>query len=145
MHPTAHATPNVCTSCSSFRPRLSLPTYSGCAQVLLVHVKDLQLALLVTRLIEVRDAAPGTSTAVTGSRFGGGGLLGRGGLGGGFGAGRGFGGGFGGGGWGDGDEEPAPDANAAYASLGRASRKLIRAELLPMFDGENYESNSLRG
>lgn len=50
-------------------------------QVILMHVKDLQLALVIARLVEVRDAVATTATPSAEAR----------------GSSRGFGGGFGGG------------------------------------------------
>lgn len=94
----------------------------------------------------MRDAESTTPISTGASSFGGGGFGGGGGLlgrgGGGFGGGfsRGFGGGAGAGA--GGDVEPAPDAGAACASLGGASRRLIREEFLPLFDGECYVCSS---
>ncbi|CAM9704470.1 unnamed protein product, partial [Ectocarpus fasciculatus] len=116
-------------------------------QVILMHVKDLQLALLIARLVEIRDGGGGavTSPRTTGSLGGFSGVGGYGGAPGG--GGGGFGGGFGlgsfgrglnggaGGGAGEGDDAGG-DSAAAYRSIGGASRKLLRDELLPVFDGE---------
>lgn len=106
-------------------------------------MKDLQLCLVVARLIEVRDGtsaspAPAGRSGFGGGFGGGGGLLGRGGgsFGGGGRFGDGFVGGFGSNGGGR-IGELAPDAGAAYASLGGACRKLLREEFLPKHDGEH--------
>jgi len=102
-----------------------------------MHVNDVQLALVIARLVEIRDGGGGSPPA---SSLGGvGGIGGFGG--GGFGARR-FGGGFGGGlggglGGGGGDGSAGVTAAAAHKSIGGASRKLLRDELLPMFDGES--------
>lgn len=105
-----------------------------------MHVKDLQLALVIARLVEIRDGAGASvpSRAI-------GSLGGVGGYGGGFGGrGRGsFGAGFhGGGGVGAGDGEDEVTSAAAHKSLGGASRKLLRDELLPVFDGESDASQA---
>lgn len=98
-----------------------------------MHVKDLQLAFLVSRLIEARDGAgssPTTMLTSTGG-LGSGGGFGLGGLGGG-----GFGGGFGSVGRGGRDNEDKVNVAAVHESIGGASRKLLRDEFLPTFDGE---------
>lgn len=102
-------------------------------------MKDIQLALTVVRLIEVRDAGGAKGMgSVGGDRIGGfGGGGGIGGLGGGigsFGGGGGI-GGLGGGGGGESDDVEA-DAGAIYATIGGATRKVLRDEFLPTFDGE---------
>lgn len=104
-------------------------------------MKDLQLALTVVRLVEVRDAGGGKGMGSIGGNgigsFGGGGAIRS------FGGGGGGGiGGFGGGGIGSfgggGDESDVEaDAGAVYATIGGATKKILRDEFLPTFDGES--------
>lgn len=109
-----------------------------------MHVKDLQLALVIARLVEMRDGGGAPApTRVVGSLGGMGGY--GGGVGGFGGRGRGsFGAGFhgGGGGFGAGDDEVEVTAAAAHKSIGGASRKLLRDELLPVFDGDSDASQA---
>eukprot|EP00752_Nemacystus_decipiens_P003935 g3603.t1 len=115
-------------------------------QVILMHVNDPQLAFVIARLVEIRDGGGATPAARPSGSLGGfggmGGFAGGGG-GGGFGV-RGFGGGFhgGGGGGGGGGDEDGVNASAAHKSIGGASRKLLRDEFLPMFDGESDVSKA---
>lgn len=82
-------------------------------KVILLHVKDLQLALLIARLVEVRDAEDLTQgfggTAVGGVRV------------------------------------ATNAAVAAFALLKGPSRKVLREEFLPAFDGENNRWGGLGG
>ena len=111
-----------------------------------MHVNDPQLAFVIARLVEIRDGGGASpATRPSGSLGGLGGMGGFAGGGGGFGA-RGFGGGFhggpSGGGVAGGDDEGGVNAAAAHKSIGGASRKLLRDEFLPMFDGENDVSKA---
>lgn len=112
-----------------------------------MHVNDPQLAFVIARLVEIRDgggASPATRPSGSLGGLGGMGGFAGGGGGGGFGA-RGFGGGFHGGssgGGGGGGDEDGVNAAAAHKSIGGASRKLLRDEFLPMFDGESDVSKA---
>lgn len=112
-----------------------------------MHVNDPQLAFVIARLVEIRDGGGASPAAGKSGSLGSlGGMSGfAGGGGGGFGA-RGFGGGFygglGGGGGGSGGDEAGVNAAAAHKSIGGASRKLLRDEFLPMFDGESDVSKA---
>lgn len=124
----------ACRSDSTLPPPLS--------KVILMHVNDPQLAFVIARLVEIRDGGGASPAARTPGPLGGLGGMGgfaSGGGGGGFGAARGFGGGFHGGpgGGGSGGDEDGVNAAAAHKSIGGASRKLLRDEFLPIFDGES--------
>lgn len=108
-------------------------------------MKDIQLALTVVRLVEVRDAAGAKGMgSIGGNRIGGfGGGGGIGGFGGGMGSFGGGIGGFGGGGGGDGSDVEA-DAGAVYATIGGATRKVLHDEFLPTIDGEGEPSKAGR-
>lgn len=111
-------------------------------QVILMHVNDPQLAFVIARLVEIRDGgSPARPSGSLGALGGLGGFAARGGGGGGFGA-RAFGGGFHGGPGGSGGDEDAVNSAAAHKSIGGASRKLLRDEFLPMFDGESDVSKA---